>query len=69
MAEIMNSMRKEEEEDEDLSKINVPVRLIWGDNDWPKPSKRQRDRSLLPSAEMVTVEIAGTSCRSIDPMP
>ena len=42
------------------------MRLIWGDKDWARPSEREHDRGLLPSAEMVTVEMAGTSCRSID---
>ena len=47
-------------------KINIPVRLVWGDKDWARPSGREHDRRLLPSAEMVMVEMAGTSCRSID---
>jgi pimeloyl-ACP methyl ester carboxylesterase len=40
-------------------KINVPVRLIWGDKDWARSSEREHDRSLLPGAQMVTVEHGG----------
>jgi pimeloyl-ACP methyl ester carboxylesterase len=36
--------------------INVPVRLIWGDKDWASSSEREHDRSLLPGAQMVTVD-------------
>jgi pimeloyl-ACP methyl ester carboxylesterase len=40
-------------------KINVPVRLLWGDKDWARSNEREHDRSLLPCARMVTVEHAG----------
>jgi pimeloyl-ACP methyl ester carboxylesterase len=40
-------------------KINVPVRLIWGDKDWARPSEREHDRSLLAGIQMVTVEQGG----------
>jgi pimeloyl-ACP methyl ester carboxylesterase len=39
--------------------INVPVRLLWGDKDWARSSEREHDRSLLPGAQMVTVEQSG----------
>jgi pimeloyl-ACP methyl ester carboxylesterase len=39
--------------------ISVPVRLIWGDKDWARPSEREHDRRLLPSAEMLTVAHGG----------
>ena len=39
--------------------ISVPVRLIWGDQDWARPSEREHDHSLLPGAQMVTVEQGG----------
>jgi pimeloyl-ACP methyl ester carboxylesterase len=39
--------------------INIPVCLIWGDNDWSRPSEREHDRSLIPDAQMTTVENAG----------
>jgi pimeloyl-ACP methyl ester carboxylesterase len=39
--------------------INVPVRLIWGDKDWARTSEREHDRSLLPGAQMATVENGG----------
>jgi pimeloyl-ACP methyl ester carboxylesterase len=39
--------------------ITVPVRLIWGEQDWSTPSEREHDGSLLPGAQMVTVERGG----------
>ncbi len=39
--------------------INVPVLLIWGDKDWATSAEREHDRSLIPSAQMVTVENGG----------
>lgn len=52
-------MMRKKKEGESYPNINVSVRLIWGDRDWARPSERQRDRSLLPSTEMVTVEDGG----------
>src|SRR5262245_59237411 len=36
---------------------DVPVLLIWGDQDWARPSERAHDQALLPrdSVQMVTV--------------
>ena len=39
--------------------INVPVCLIWGSKDWSRPSEREHDRSLIPGAQMTTVEDGG----------
>lgn len=39
--------------------INVPVRLIWGDKDWSRSSEREHDRSMIPGAQMQTVENGG----------
>ena len=39
--------------------INIPVCLIWGENDWSRPSEREHDRSLIPDAQMTTVENGG----------
>ena len=39
--------------------ISVPVCLIWGDKDWSRPSEREHDRSLIPGAQMVTIENGG----------
>jgi pimeloyl-ACP methyl ester carboxylesterase len=40
-------------------RITVPVLLVWGDKDWAHPSEREHDRSLIPGAQMVTVEGGG----------
>jgi pimeloyl-ACP methyl ester carboxylesterase len=39
--------------------IRAPVRLVWGDKDWARPSEREYDHRLLPGARVVTVENGG----------
>ncbi len=39
--------------------IDMPAFLIWGDKDWSRARERERDRSLIPGAQMVTVENGG----------
>ena len=39
--------------------INVPVLLVWGDKDWAKASVRNRNRDMIPSAQVSTVENSG----------
>ena len=47
----------------DYANIKVPVCLIWGDQDWCRPSERERHRAFIPGAQIVTVE--STGCPSI----
>jgi pimeloyl-ACP methyl ester carboxylesterase len=44
---------------ETYGNISVPVCLVWGVEDWARPGEREHDRSLIPGAEVVTVENAG----------
>jgi len=39
--------------------IQVPVTLMWGAQDWSKVSEREHDHSLIPGAQVVTVENGG----------
>jgi pimeloyl-ACP methyl ester carboxylesterase len=39
--------------------ISVPVTLIYGDSDWSRPDERERTRSLIPAAQMVTLKNTG----------
>jgi pimeloyl-ACP methyl ester carboxylesterase len=39
--------------------ISVPVTLIYGDSDWSRPNERERTRSLIPAAQMVTLKNTG----------
>ena len=39
--------------------INVPVHLVWGNKDWAKPGEREHDDSLIPTAQVETVENGG----------
>jgi pimeloyl-ACP methyl ester carboxylesterase len=39
--------------------IGVPVRLVWGAEDWARPDEREHERSLIPGVETVTIENGG----------
>ena len=43
----------------DYGRIEVPVLLIWGDQDWARPPEREHDRTLIPGAQMTTLERGG----------
>lgn len=48
-----------EEATKDYGQITIPVLLIWGSEDWARPSEREHDRKLVPAAKMVTVDGGG----------
>ncbi|MDA9433834.1 alpha/beta fold hydrolase [Bradyrhizobium sp. CCBAU 51627] len=39
--------------------VSAPVTLIYGDSDWSLPSERERTRSLIPTAQIVTLRNTG----------
>jgi pimeloyl-ACP methyl ester carboxylesterase len=39
--------------------ISAPVTLIYGDSDWSRTDERERTRSLIPAAQMVTLKNSG----------
>ena len=39
--------------------ISAPVTLIYGDSDWSRPNERERTRSLIRAAQMVTLKNTG----------
>jgi len=43
----------------DYGRINVPVLIIWGSEDWARPSERQHDQELVPGAKGETVPGGG----------
>jgi len=43
----------------DYRQIKIPVSFIWGSEDWARPQERERDRDLVPRAQMVTVNAGG----------
>jgi pimeloyl-ACP methyl ester carboxylesterase len=43
----------------DYGRIDIPVLLIWGEQDWARPSEREHDRKLIPGAQMTTLDRAG----------
>ena len=43
----------------DYGRIDVPVLLIWGDQDWATPPEREHDRTLIKGAEMTTLANGG----------
>ncbi|MGH6736575.1 MAG: alpha/beta fold hydrolase [Methyloceanibacter sp.] len=40
-------------------RIEIPVLLIWGEQDWAKPAEREHDRTLIPNVQMETVAHGG----------
>jgi pimeloyl-ACP methyl ester carboxylesterase len=40
----------------EYGRIDIPVLLIWGDQDWARPSEREHDRRLIPNVQMMTLE-------------
>src|SRR3990170_2299654 len=43
----------------DYGRIDIPVLLIWGEQDWARPSEREHDRKLIPGVQMTTIERGG----------
>ena len=43
----------------DYGRIDVPVLLIWGDQDWATPIERKHDRTLIKDAEMTMLQRGG----------
>jgi pimeloyl-ACP methyl ester carboxylesterase len=43
----------------DYGRIEVPVLLIWGDQDWARPPEREHDRNLIPDVQMTTLQGGG----------
>lgn len=43
----------------DYGNIDIPVLLIWGEQDWARPSEREHDRKLIPGVQMTTLEPGG----------
>jgi pimeloyl-ACP methyl ester carboxylesterase len=39
--------------------IQIPVLLVWGEQDWARPAEREHDRSLIPSVTMETIRDGG----------
>jgi pimeloyl-ACP methyl ester carboxylesterase len=43
----------------DYGHIEIPVMLIWGEQDWARPSEREHDRDLIPDVQMTTLQRGG----------
>lgn len=48
----------------DYARIEVPVLLVWGAEDWARPAEREHDRKLIPGVETIRSKVAATSSRS-----
>lgn len=44
---------------EGYGRIEVPVLLLWGDEDWSKPAERTHDAGLIPNAQVTTIKHGG----------
>lgn len=40
-------------------RIEVPVLLLWGDEDWSKPAERTHDAGLIPNVQVTTIKHGG----------
>lgn len=43
----------------EYGKIEAPVLLIYGEQDWSHPDERKHTRQLIPNSEIATVKLAG----------
>jgi len=43
----------------DYGRIEIPVLLIWGGQDWALPTEREHDRTLIPGVQMITLDRGG----------
>ncbi len=56
---LLRNARSWEEAAKDYGRIEIPVLLIWGDQDWARPAEREHDRDLIPNVTMQTVAGGG----------
>jgi pimeloyl-ACP methyl ester carboxylesterase len=56
---LLRNSKSWEAATKDYGRIEVPVMLIWGDQDWARPSEREHDRTLIKGAEMTTLKRGG----------
>lgn len=43
----------------DYGRIDIPVLLIWGDQDWARMPDREHNRTLIPGVQMITINGGG----------
>jgi pimeloyl-ACP methyl ester carboxylesterase len=41
------------------AEINVPVTLVYGDEDWSRPGEREANAHAIPGARLVTLDATG----------
>ena len=56
---LLRNSKSWEAATKDYGRIEFPVMLIWGDQDWARPSEREHDRTLITGAEMTTLKRGG----------
>ena len=56
---LLRNSKSWEEATADYGRIDIPVLLVWGAQDWARPSEREHDRTLIKGAEMTTIERGG----------
>lgn len=56
---LLRNAESWEKATESYGRIDIPVLLIWGDQDWARPPEREHDRELIPDADMTTLERGG----------
>jgi pimeloyl-ACP methyl ester carboxylesterase len=56
---LLRNSESWEEATKDYGRIDTPVLLVWGAQDWARPSEREHDRTLIKDAEMTTLKRGG----------
>ncbi len=56
---LLRNAESWEKSTKEYGRIEIPVLLMWGDQDWARPSEREHDRTLIAGVEMTTVERGG----------
>jgi pimeloyl-ACP methyl ester carboxylesterase len=56
---LLRNAKNWEDAAKHYGRIQIPVLLLWGDQDWARPAEREHDRSLIPSVQMQTIANGG----------
>jgi len=56
---LLRNAESWEEATESYGRTEIPVLLVWGDQDWARAPERDHDRTLIPNVEMTTIEGGG----------
>ena len=56
---LLRNSQSWERATEDYGRINIPVLIVWGSEDWARLAERQHDQDLVPGAKAETIAGGG----------